>query len=123
MICGDELCETSRERGVKPLVARYAGGMRYAGCVAADKVVGKATAYLYVLLQVEAVWAGVISRCAEDVLRAAGIAVSYDTLVENIINRTGDGICPFETAVLEIEDPVTAYHAIREKMAELNITI
>lgn len=36
---------------------------------------------------------------------------------------TGDEICPFEAAVLEIAKPQAAYEAILRKMAEMNITI
>jgi hypothetical protein len=42
-------------------------------------------------------------------------------LVEHIINRRGDGFCPFETAVTDIDDADTAYRAIRRKMDDMNI--
>ena len=45
---------TSRQRGVKPLVQFLQQGCIPPQAHAADKVVGKATAYLYVLLQVRA---------------------------------------------------------------------
>jgi len=65
----------------------------------------------------------VISRSALHVLESQGVCVRYDTAVENIINRQGDGICPFEAAVLNIIDNDAAYDAIRAKMRELNIAI
>ena len=114
---------TSTDRGVKPLVLFLESGELPEGLSAADKVVGRATAYLYALLKVKEVYAQVISRPAADVLADHGIAVTYDKLVSNIINRKGDGICPFEAAVMEINDPDRAYAAIRVKMAELNITL
>ena len=114
---------TSRQRGVKPLVQFLQQGCIPPQAHAADKVVGKATAYLYVLLQVRALYAQVISKPALAVLQNHGIFVQYRTLTENIINRTGDGICPFEAAVMEIDDPDRAYDAIREKMREMNITL
>ena len=93
------------------------------GLSAADKVVGKATAYLYVLLRVREIYAQVISEPAAEVLQAKGIHVQYGKMVPNIINRKGDGICPFEAAVMEITEPVMAYDAILHKMQEMNITI
>ncbi len=123
VLCRGEERYTSRLRGVKPLVAWYAAGTQVAGFSAADKVVGKATAFLYVLLGVKELYAGVISRSALAVLEANGIGAQYGTLVENIINRAGDGICPFEEAVLDIRDPDAAYTAIRAKMEKLQITI
>ena len=114
---------TSTDRGVKPLVRFLESGEVPAGLSAADKVVGRATAYLYVLLQVREVYAQIISRSAAEVLRKYGIGVACEKTVPNIINRKGDGICPFEAAVMEIDDPDRAYDAIREKMREMNITL
>ena len=114
---------TSTDRGVKPLV-RFLESREVPGNLsAADKVVGRATAYLYALLKVKEVYAQVISQPAVDVLREHGIHVTYDKLVPNIINRTGDSICPFEAAVMEIRDADIAYTAIRKKMEEMNITL
>ena len=118
-----EATYTSVCRGVRPLVQWLESGMNLADFCAADKVVGKATAYLYCLLGVRSVYAQVMSRSACDVLQRFGIIVSYGHLVENIINRKGDGICPFEAAVLEIHDPQDARTAILNKMKEMNISL
>lgn len=114
---------TSTHRGVKPLVQFLEQGDTPENLFAADKVVGRATAYLYVLLKVQALYAKVISAPALEVLQAQGITVSYETLVPNIINRRGDGICPFEEAVMGIEDPLSAYAAILKKMVALQIKL
>ena len=114
---------TSCHRGVKPLVQFLEKKDVPAGLSAADKVVGRATAYLYVLLRVQALYAKVISEPAIAVLQAHGITVSYESLVPNIINRRGDGICPFEEAVMGIEDPESARAAILKKMEALQIKL
>ena len=114
---------TSTFRGVRPLVSWYESGLELCGYSAADKVVGRATAFLYVMLGVKAVYARVMSRGALEVLQKNGIYAEYGTLADNIINRKGDGICPFEAAVLEINDTDAAYEAIRAKMREMNISI
>ena len=90
---------------------------------AADKVVGRATAFLYAILGVKEVYAHVMSEGALDVLKQAGISATYGKLVEHIINRKGDGICPFEEAVLEIQDRSQAYEAILLKMEKMGITV
>ncbi len=123
VMCRKDSVYTSAQRGVKPLVAWLESGQRFRDYCAADKVVGRATAFLYSLLGVKAVYARIISRCALQVLDQHGIVVEYDELVPNIINRQGDGVCPFEAAVLAITEPVVAYRAICAKMQELNITI
>lgn len=118
-----DTAHTATERGVKPLVRWLTEGTDLRGFYAADKVVGKATAYLYCLLGVKAVYAHVMSKSAARVLQNNGIGIAYDSLVENIINRQGNGICPFEEAVLQIETPEEALRAIRAKMVQMNITL
>ncbi len=112
VLCHGETTYTSTLRGVKPLVLWLENGTDLQGFSAADKVIGKATAFLYIRLGVVAVYAGVISQSALDVFTAHGITVEYTTLVEHIINRKGDGICPFESAVLDIHTPEDACTAI-----------
>lgn len=114
---------TSFHRGVKPLVQFLDQKNTPENLFAADKVVGRATAYLYVLLKIQLLYAKVISEPAIAVLQKYGIAVSYESLVPNIINRRGDGICPFEEAVMGIDDPIAAYDAILKKMDALQIKL
>ncbi len=121
VLCQGDNLYTSTRRGVVPLVTWVESGESYKDFSAADKVVGKATAFLYVLLGVKAVYTLVISKSALQVLTEHGITVEYDNLAENIINRQGDSICPFEAAVLDIVDPMVAYKTIRRKMSEMNI--
>ena len=123
VICQGETVHTSTFRGVKPLVQWLDRGLDVKGFSAADKVIGRATAFLYVLLEVQEVYAHVISKPALAVLEAHGVQVQYGTLVENIINRAGTGICPFEETVMGIEDAQNAYTAIRQKMQQMNITL
>lgn len=121
VLCRGDEDHTSAERGVKPLVEWLESNTALRGFSAADKVVGKGAAFLYVLLGVQAVYSHVISITALEVLRKHGITVEYDSLVEHIINRRGDGFCPFEMAVTDIDDADTAYRAIRKKMDDMNI--
>lgn len=123
VLCKENAVFTSDLRGVKPLVKWYAEKTELEGFSAADKVVGKATAYLYVLLGVKRVFAKVISLPAKDVLERYGIEVEFDTLVPNIINRAGDGVCPFELAVQDTNDAKEAYKIIRLKMEEMGISL
>ena len=109
----------SRERGVKPLLELLNEGADVCGFSAADKVVGKAAAFLYVLLGVSEVYAAVISGKAAEVFSKHGIAVYCDTCVPAIINRAGDGLCPMETAVDGISDAHAALCAIKQKLVQL----
>ena len=122
LIKGEE-SYTSVSRGVKPLVKWYADGVKLSDFSAADKVVGKATAFLYALLGVKEVFAKVMSASAKAVLEGKGIRAEYENLVPNIINRKGDGICPFEEAVLNTKNKEEAYKIIRLKMQERGIDL
>ena len=112
---------TSTHRGVRPLVDWLHSDLSVRGYSAADKVVGRATAFLYVLLGVSELYAAVVSQPALDVLELHGISVEYGKCVDNIINRSGDGICPFENAVMNITDPDHAHTAIIQKMRSMNL--
>ncbi len=122
VVVGETGILTSSERGVKPLVVWYEEGRDFRTCAVADKVVGRGAAFLYLLLGVKRLHACVISEPALALLREAGCDASYDTCVPHIINRAGDGICPFEDAVMHMHDPLQAYNAILKKMNEMNIT-
>ena len=111
----------STERGVKPIYLFLKSGKDFSGFCAYDRVVGKATAFLYMLLGVKEIKALVISEPALMLLEENNIAVKFDKKVKNIINRKGDDLCPFEKAVLEVNDKADAFKIIEEKMLELNI--
>ena len=115
---GDDIYP-SVERGIRPLVELIRSGINSKGFFAADKVVGKAAALLYAYMGVSVLYACVASADALKVCERYGISLCYDTLTENIINRKGDGLCPMELAVADIDDPETAYAAVAAKSAEL----
>ena len=123
VVIKDERIYTSKERGVKPLLTWLEDGEDMQGASAADKVVGKAAAFLYVKLQIKEVYAGVISAPACAVLEQYGISVQYGQKVEAIRNRANTGFCPMETAVLDIEDTDAALTAIKEKVKSMQVTI
>ncbi|MBO5006382.1 MAG: DUF1893 domain-containing protein, partial [Clostridia bacterium] len=87
---------------------------------AADKVVGKAAAFLYLFLGVKNLHALVISEHALSLLLGNGVAVSYDTLVPMIRNRTDTGFCPMEQATMNCSSPEEALAAIKETLKKLN---
>lgn len=107
-------------RGVMPLMELLDLGMDFSGYSAADKVIGKATAFLYCLLEVKTVYTPVISEAALEVLREHGIEAEYDQCVPAILNRRKDGFCPMETATKNISDPEQALAAVRRTLEKLN---
>lgn len=111
----------SNFRGVKPLIDFLESDIDFNGFYAADKVVGAGAAHLYVLLKVKAVWAKVISEKAKKILQENNIAVSFEKQVPYIINRTGDGACPIETAVMGISNSNDAFVTIKQTLKKLII--
>jgi hypothetical protein len=119
VLCKDDRLHCSFHRGVRPLLDFLDSGEDFTGFSAADKVVGKATAFLYCLLGVKAVHAGVLSDSAAQVLAGAKIAFSCDRQVSGIRNRDNTGPCPMENATRDIEDPHEALIAIRNTLKAL----
>lgn len=119
VLCLGDRVTASHRRGIAPLLALLDSGEDFAGFSAADKVVGKATAMLYRLLGVKAVWAAVISESAITALRVGGMELRYDQRVDHIVNRDGTGSCPMEAATAHTDDPQTALTAIRQTLKAL----
>lgn len=111
---GEKILKTT-DRGIKPILQWIESGENLKGAVAADKVVGKAVAFLMEKAGICAVYAAVLSKPAEEVLRKAGIAYAFDRLVPRIHNRTGDGLCPMESAVMKTDNAETAFAALKNK--------
>ncbi len=116
---GESKAYASAERGIKPLIDALSSQADYSGCDAFDKIVGKAAATIYVQLRVKSVSACVMTKIAEEMLTANGIECHADSYADAIVNRKGDGLCPMESAVADIDDPDAAIEAIRGKLQEL----
>ncbi len=96
-----------------------AQGENLRGYSAADLIVGKAAALLFVKSGVVSVYAKVLSQGGKEVLQKFGVFFEYETLTDNIINRDGTDICPMEKTVANISDPDEAYIALTEKVRSL----
>ncbi len=119
VLCREEQLVTSCHRGVRPLLELLDSGKSYVNFSAADKVVGRATAFLYCLLGVRAVHSVVLSDSAAEVFTSCGILFSCDTRVPGIRNRDNTGPCPMEQATQGITDPAQALEAIRQTLSAL----
>ena len=118
-LCKEGICTLFDGRGISPLIEIIEGGTDFSGYSAADIIVGKAAAMLFVKMGVTAVHGRVMSEAARQFLRMKSIPFSFDTLTEKIINRQGNDICPMEKTVSDIDDVETAYTALKNKLAEL----
>lgn len=102
----------SRKRGIQFLLEAVEQGQQ--GGFIADKVVGKAAAFLMVILHIQGVYANVISSPAAAVLEEFKIPFCYHTMTKYIINRRGDDMCPMEQKVWNAKTPAQALSLLRE---------
>lgn len=119
VLCKGTTIHTSTETGILPLIKFLDLGQSYEGFSAADKIVGKAAAYLYIMMGVESVYALVMSKSAFELLLQYNIEVSYNTLTSEITNRSGIGCCPMEHAVQYADSPKDALIKIRQTLKQL----
>lgn len=113
------IAHTVLGRGIKPILSLYEEGLLRDATVV-DKIVGKAAASILVLGGVNACYGITMSRVAFEYLEKHGVMAKYDTCTEHIVNRKGDGICPMERAVRDIDDPREACDALKSKVKELS---
>lgn len=85
----------------------------------ADKIVGRAAALLFVRAKVKEVYGRTMSKPASEILTKYGIPHSYDTLTDHILNRRGDGKCPMDMAIENIDNPDEAYKKLVIASAKL----
>lgn len=83
------------------------------GASLADRVAGKAIALLCVYAKITEVYATVLSRKAQAVLKQHKITFHWTELVDNVLDANKTGVCPFEKAAANISNPTEAYTAFR----------
>ena len=103
----------SDDRGVAPLMKLLKEDKsQLIDSIVVDKVIGKAAALLMVFAGVKEVFTPTISSPAVEVFKNHDIKITFDTEVDRIINRKGDGLCPMETLCLDTDNPEEAFHRI-----------
>ena len=101
-------------RGIKSFLgAIELFSKKLAGSSVADRIVGRAVAFLCVYVQVSAVFAVVISMEGVRVLEDNKIFYQFEKCVPNILNQKGNDICPFEKLALTFQTPEDAYRKLR----------
>ena len=121
VLCKGDIILTSTERGVKPLLNWLSEEKDLSGFCVADKVAGKAAAFLYVMLGVDTVYASIMSKEAVNILSKNGIEFLYDLSVTAIRNRINTDLCPMEKALQDVEDPQAALKVIKDKIKQMMV--
>ena len=105
-------------KGIAYIIDLYEKDM-LAGAFVADKIVGKAAAMVFTAGGVAQCYAENISEGALKWLTDHNIPTEYTNISEHIMNRTGDGICPMELTVQDIDNEKEAIEALKKKIEEL----
>jgi hypothetical protein len=113
-----KIIKTISGQGIAPVIDLYEQGVLKDAFVA-DKIIGKAAAMIMVLGGVKEVYGKVMSRAGKEYLESRGVKVSNGQCIDMISNRAGNGICPMERTVMEIEEPAEALAALKETLATL----
>ena len=108
-------------RGALPGVREFVATLQRLGADArgaslADKVVGKAVAIAAAHAGIIAIATPLASELTTQTCMAHGIALHAARIVPRIKNATGDGLCPMESLVLGIAEPLAAVAALRQKL-------
>ena len=110
---------TDDGRGISPMIRFIKEGRDLAGYSAADIIIGKAAALLFLKAGVTEVYGRVMSTSAKVLLEKNNVPCTFETLTERIINRAGTDICPMEKTVENIDSPDTAFEALCQTMERL----
>lgn len=112
----------STDSGIKPIISKLNDDLHYFKDLSvADKIVGKASAMLLALSGAKEVKTIVLSKSGKDILDKYKIAYTYEQLVDYIVNRKGDGMCPMEETVKDIDDLDLAYIKLNERIIKMQI--
>ena len=114
---------TDDGRGISPMIGFIEDGKDLHGYSAADVIVGKAAAMLFVKAGIICVHGKVMSESGKAFLEKHGIPCTYDILTEKIINRQGTDICPMEKAAADIDDAAEGCIVLKKRLEELRKSI
>lgn len=118
VIKDNTIIRTEPGRGIGPILKLYEEGVLKDAFVV-DKIIGKASAMILALGGVKGCFGITVSQSAVNWLKAHQIPVSYEHCVDAIINRTGDGTCPMEQTVKNVDDATEALPLLKAKLEEL----
>ncbi len=90
-----------RGKGILPLYSLHAEGGDFSGCALTDRAVGLAAAHLCAAMDFASVYAGVLSRGAQELLSARGIRCEGRQTADYILNGSRTDLCPLERTFLD----------------------
>lgn len=118
IVSGGEVILRSQNHGIAELLgALERFGDTLHGASIADRIVGKAAAYLVLYARMKGIYAPVVSRDARDLLSQAGLECKFGKVVPWILDVEGKDRCPLEKLCASIWSPQEAFNALRTHLA------
>lgn len=111
----------SKVKGVQPLLDWMNSGNNYMGYMIADKVVGRAAAFIDIAMGIREVYAEVMSEPAKELLEKNHVEVTADEIVPEILDSERSGRCPLEMAVDGAESAGEALMPIELALIRMNL--
>jgi len=117
VIRNGKILNKKKGKGIKPILELIdENGEKIKDTVIGDRILGRASAFLCRYAKVSGVYSPQATKTAIAILILGGIPCQVDELVPCITNRNGDGICPFEDLLKDVEKPDEAYKLLKEKI-------
>ena len=103
--------------GIKPILEVIKElGYEMNGTIVGDRILGKASAFLCRYSKVKGVFSPQATKTAIAILIVGGIPCQVGEIIPFIKNRSGDGLCPFEKMLQNVESPEEAYKILKENV-------
>jgi phosphatidylglycerophosphatase A len=119
IVKGGQVLFSSRERGVAPFFQAVRSMEKSLhNAAVADRIMGLAVAMLCLHARIAAVYAGIASQGALDMLKGQGVTVISKNAVPYIANYDGTDLCPFEKLAGNCQEPSQLFAALESLFAE-----
>lgn len=117
VIKNNQIICKKKGNGIRPILESIEElGENVHGCIIADRVLGKASAFLCLYSKAKAVYSPQATKTAIALLLISGIPSQADCLIPRIKNRDGTDMCPFEKMLKNISSPEEAYKILKGKI-------
>ena len=118
VMAGEGKIITNTNKGLSPIIELIESGDDFSDYAVCDKITGRAAAFLYVLLGIEAVHAKKMAKLAIQILDRAEIKYSYDEIIETVLDSEMKEIDPVELSVLRSGSAVQAINDIKSALSK-----
>ena len=103
--------------GIKPILEVIEEmGEDIHGYVIGDRILGRASALLCRYAKAQGVYSPQGTKTGIALMIMGGVPCQVDELIPQIMNRNGDGLCPFEKMLKDVDTPEEAYKILKDKV-------